>query len=123
MKKILIIEDVDDIRENASELLELNDFEVLTAHSGEEGLNTLKNNPVDLILCDIVMPGMNGYKVLEEIRKNTDLAKIPFVYMSASVQENEKREALSMGIDGFIQKPFFEEDMLKVIKSALNKEH
>lgn len=119
MTRILLVEDIDDIRENTSELLELNDFEVIEANNGKAALDTLSREEFDLIISDIVMPDMNGLEFLDEIRKDEKLKDMPFVYMSASVQEKEKEAAIAKGIDGFIQKPFTEEVLLATIAKAL----
>ena len=119
MTKILLVEDVDDIRDNTSELLELNDFEVFTATNGQTALTFLNDNMVDLIISDIVMPDMNGFEFLDTLRTKEEFKDIPFIYMSASVQEKEKEKAINKGISGFIQKPFTEEILLTTIEKAL----
>lgn len=122
MIKILLVEDVDDIRENASELLELSDFEVITASNGIQALEQLSSHKVDLIISDVVMPHMDGFEFMDKLRENDHLKNIPFIYMSASVQAEEKDRAIDKGIDGFIQKPFTEEVLLAAIKKALKKD-
>ena len=121
MPKILIVEDIDEIRENACELLELNGFDVITAHNGAVALEMLTSCEVDLILSDIIMPDMDGFEFLDNLRKDPKVKDIPFIYMSASVQEKEKQMAFEKGISGFIHKPFFEEEMLDAIQKALEK--
>jgi CheY-like chemotaxis protein len=119
MKKILVIEDNVSIRENTKELLELNGFEVATAKNGQDGLGLIAQNNFDLILCDIHMPQVNGYDVFNKMKSDPQLSKIAIVFISASVQHTEKSEAIKMGIDGFIEKPFSEDDLLKTIKSVI----
>ena len=119
MDQILLVEDVDEIRENTHELLELNDFKVISAENGISALKKLESNKVDLIISDIVMPEMDGFEFIDKLRLNENMKDIPFIFMSASVQENEKRDAINKGINGFIQKPFTEETLLETINKAL----
>jgi CheY-like chemotaxis protein len=119
MRKLLVIEDDISIRENTKELLELNGFEVLTANNGQEGLNLIDLHNFDLVLCDIHMPKVTGYDVFNKMKDDPRLKKVRIIFMSASVQHTEKAEAMKMGIDGFIEKPFNEQSLLGTINSVI----
>jgi DNA-binding response OmpR family regulator len=121
MKKILIIEDNHDIRENISELLELSGYETLQAPNGLKGIESAyKNNP-DLIICDIMMPEMDGYGVLNTLNKSIATAGIPFIFLTAKAEKSDFRKGLSMGADDYITKPFTEEELLHAVKMRLQK--
>jgi CheY-like chemotaxis protein len=121
MKKILIIEDNHDIRENISELLELSGYETLQAPNGLKGIESAyKNNP-DLIICDIMMPEMDGYGVLNTLNKNIATAGIPFIFLTAKAEKSDFRKGLSMGADDYITKPFTDEELLHAVKMRLQK--
>ena len=119
MRKLLVIEDDASIRENTKELLELNGLKVHTASNGREGLDLIDQHTFDLVLCDIHMPQVSGYDVFKAMKEDAQLSKIAIVFMSASVQHTEKAEAMKLGIDGFIEKPFNEKNLLSTINSVL----
>lgn len=121
MKTILLIEDNPDIRENTCELLELDGYEVLTADSGQEGLRLAKEKLPGLIICDIVMRGMDGYAVLKEIRRHKDTSAIPVIILSASPRPQETDSGIALEFTAFIRKPFSEEDLLENISNCLQK--
>ncbi|MCB9224483.1 MAG: response regulator [Crocinitomicaceae bacterium] len=120
MKKILVIEDNEEIRDNTSEVLELHDYEVISAPDGRDGIFMMEQNEVDLILCDILMPNMTGYDVLHAAKQSEKTKSIPFVFMSASVEPKEIEEARKRGIEFFITKPFQIEKLLDTIEKALS---
>lgn len=120
MKRILVIEDNEEIRDNTIEVLELHDYEVINASDGRLGVEMMEQNDVDLILCDIIMPNMTGYDVLFAAKQNERTKDLPFVFMSASVEPKEIQEAKSRGIEFFITKPFQIEVLLSTIKKALS---
>lgn len=118
-QKILVVEDNGDIRENTTELLELSDYSVLTANNGKEGLDMALQETPDLILCDIRMPVMNGYNLLENIRKQPSLKNSRFVFFTASCEKKEIEMGMRMGADDYILKPFTEEELLGKLKKLL----
>lgn len=120
MSKILLVEDIDEIRENTRELLEINGFDVIEGNNGYSALKLLETHSVDLILSDIVMPHMDGLQLLDYLKNVPRFQNIPFICMSASVQETEKALAFSKGIQDFITKPFTEDTLLSVIRKALD---
>jgi CheY-like chemotaxis protein len=118
MKTVLIIEDHPEIRENTAEILELSGFNVITANNGGEGVKAACSLRPDLILCDIMMPQLNGYEVFKQLKTNPTTSGIPFVYVTASTEKSEVKMAMDMGASGYIQKPFDMEELLKVIRSC-----
>lgn len=117
--KILIVEDNDPIRENTTELLELSDYAVVTANNGEDGLKIALQQPPDLILCDIQMPVMDGYHLLEHIRKQSSLNKSRFIFFTASAEKKDIEAGLRMGADDYIVKPFRGDELLQLIEKHL----
>lgn len=120
MKRIIVIEDNREIRENASEMLELASYVVYTACNGLEGLQIIRSNKPDLILCDIHMPIMDGYAVLENIREDPSLNMIPFIILSAFSERTEVQKGLQNGASHYIIKPFDDQQLLRVVDSFIN---
>ena len=106
MKKILLIEDNEALRENTAEILSLANYNVATAENGKIGVEMAISNPPDLIVCDIMMPVLDGYGVFQIINKNPDLQHIPFIFLSAKSERNDLRKGMEMGADDYITKPF-----------------
>jgi len=121
MTKILLIEDDTVLRENTAELLELSDFEVITAPNGELGLKAININTPDIIVCDIMMPKLDGYGVLNEVTKNSKTKHIPFIFLSAKTEHQDVRKGMNLGADDYITKPFTEDELISAIKSRLAK--
>jgi CRP/FNR family transcriptional regulator, cyclic AMP receptor protein len=121
MKKILLIEDNQAIRENTAEILELANYEVFTAENGKAGIETALKVVPDLIICDIMMPVLDGYGVLHLIHKNTGLQNIPFIFLSAKSERLDIRKGMEMGADDYIPKPFDETELLNAVESRLKK--
>lgn len=119
MKKILIIEDNDEIRENTAELLELHGYDVFTAIEGGEGFVMAKQHGPDLILCDIMMPGTDGHRFLRLARNDIAVREIPLIFFSAGTASAEVQQSLARAANGFIKKPFTEEDLLQAISKVL----
>ena len=115
MKRILIIEDNLEIRENISEILELEGFKVIVAKDGRAGLEVATQELPDAILCDIMMPGLDGYGVLTALKKNHATRSIPFIYVTASAEKSEVKLAMDMGADGYVRKPFDVDDLMEAI--------
>lgn len=119
MKKILIIEDNAEIRENTAELLELNKYKVLTAADGNEGFEKAKKHMPDLILCDMMMPETDGTKFLKMAKQNDAIQNIPIVFFSAGTPFPHIQKALMKASNGFLKKPFSEEELLKTISNIV----
>jgi CRP/FNR family cyclic AMP-dependent transcriptional regulator len=121
MKKILLIEDNDDIRDNTSEILELASYEVFTAANGKLGVEkALQENP-DLIICDIMMPVLDGYGVLHMLQKNPVTQNTPFIFLTAKTERSDFRKGMELGADDYITKPFDGTELLKAVESRLKK--
>lgn len=121
MKKILIIEDDTVLRENTAELLGLENYRVFTAANGKIGIEQAKLQNPDIIVCDIMMPEVDGYGVLEAISKNISTQHIPFIFLSAKTEHKEIRKGMDLGADDYLTKPFEEEELLSAIESRLAK--
>ncbi|MGZ3959297.1 MAG: response regulator [Flavisolibacter sp.] len=121
MKKVLVIEDNKAILENTAEILELSHYKVITASNGKEGVAQAIANKPDLILCDIMMPELDGYGVLYMVQKNPDLEKTPFIFLTAKAEQSEIRKGMSLGADDYIPKPFDATDLLNAIEGRLKK--
>ncbi|MBZ9785860.1 response regulator [Psychroflexus sp. CAK57W] len=120
-KKILLIEDDKTVRENTAELLELSNYQVETASNGKIGV---KKAPVffpDVIVCDIMMPEMDGYEVLDRLSKNETLKKVPFIFLSAKTDHKDVRKGMNLGADDYLTKPFEEDELIDAIESRLAK--
>ncbi|MCB1158441.1 MAG: EAL domain-containing protein [Leptospiraceae bacterium] len=121
MKKILVIEDQDDVRDNICAILGFEGFECMGGANGREGIeNALKFRP-DLIICDIMMPEMDGYEVLDAVRKNPELGNIPFIFVTARTTINDIRYGMSIGADDYLTKPFSANDLISSINTRLER--
>ena len=121
MKKILIIEDNKDVRESTADLLELSGYKTETASDGKVGVEkTLQFQP-DVILCDIMMPEMDGYDVLETLSKSQKTAGIPFIFLTAKSEKSDFRKGMNLGADDYLTKPFKEHELLDAIVARLRK--
>ena len=119
MRKVLLIEDDSVLRENTAELLELSDYEVVTASNGKKGVKAAKTNVPDVIVCDIMMPELDGYGVLEKLIKNESTMHIPFIFLSAKTEKEDIRKGMNLGADDYLTKPFEEKDLINAIESRL----
>ncbi|MXV52472.1 response regulator [Pedobacter sp. HMF7647] len=119
--KILIIEDNTEIRESSAEILELAGYQVVQAENGKAGVELSQQNPPDLILCDIMMPELDGYGVLHMLSKNPDLNGIPFIFLTAKAERADIRKGMDMGADDYLTKPFDGTELLNAVESRLNK--
>lgn len=121
MNKILLIEDNDDVRENTAEILELANYQVFTAENGKVGVEKAIQEKPDLIICDIMMPVLDGYGVLHMINKHEELKSIPFIFLTAKAERGDFRKGMEMGADDYITKPFTDIELLNSIESRLKK--
>jgi CRP-like cAMP-binding protein/AmiR/NasT family two-component response regulator len=119
--RILIIEDNNDIRESTAEILDLANFEVLQAHNGKVGVEMATKLLPDLILCDIMMPELDGYGVLFLLSKNPQTSSIPFIFLTAKAERLDMRKGMEMGADDYLTKPFDDIELLNAIESRLEK--
>jgi len=120
-QSILIIEDNEDIRESTAEILELANYEVFQADNGKTGVELANSHLPDLILCDIMMPELDGYGVLYLLNKNPQTAATPFIFLTAKAERMDMRKGMEMGADDYLVKPFDDVELLNAIESRLHK--
>ncbi len=120
-KKILLIEDNAEIRENMAEIIDLAGYEVFTAENGKEGVGLAIREKPDLILCDIMMPVLDGYGVLHMVQQHSNLQTIPFIFLTAKSERSEIRRGMELGADDYITKPFDGTELLQAIAIRLKK--
>jgi DNA-binding response OmpR family regulator len=121
MKKILIIEDNDEVRENTAEILELSNYEVITAANGKLGVEAALQHKPDLIVCDIMMPVLDGYGVLHLLSKHEETATIPFIFLTAKSEKADLRKGMELGADDYLTKPFDGIELLNAVEVRLKK--
>ena len=121
MKKILIIEDNNEIRENIGEILELADYEAVLAENGKVGVELAMNKNPDLIICDIMMPELDGYGVLHILSKKKSTASIPFIFLTAKAEKADMRKGMGLGADDYLTKPFDDTELLDSIEARFKK--
>ncbi len=120
-KKILIIEDNEDIRDSSVEILELAGYEVLEADNGKVGVELAQLHLPDMILCDIMMPELDGYGVLYLLSKNRETSNIPFIFLTAKAERADMRKGMDLGADDYLTKPFDDMELLNTIESRFHK--
>jgi CRP-like cAMP-binding protein/CheY-like chemotaxis protein len=121
MKKILLIEDNKDVRDNTAEILSMAQYIVFTAKDGKEGIETAIAEKPDLIICDIMMPVLDGYGVLHLLSKNEATSGIPFIFLTAKAERSDQRKGMEMGADDYLTKPFDDMELLNAIEARLKK--
>src|SRR5687767_13972248 len=120
-KTILVIDDNNDIRENTAEILELAGYKTFTAENGKRGVEVALREKPSVIVCDIMMPELDGYGVLHLLRRNTDTQNIPFIFLTAKTERTDFRKGMEMGADDYITKPFDDIELLNAIEVRLKK--
>lgn len=121
MKKILLIDDNEDIRNNTAEILELSNYTVITAANGKKGLELAIREQPDLIICDIMMPELDGFGVLHAIHNNETLKNTPFIFLTAKSERSDFRKGMEQGADDYITKPFNGTELLNAVESRIKK--
>ncbi len=121
MKKILLIEDNLEVRENTSEILSLANYNVITAENGKIGVELAQSEKPDLIICDIMMPELDGYGVLHILSKSEITAGIPFIFLTAKTEKTDIRKGMNLGADDYLTKPFDDTDLLNAIEARFRK--
>jgi CRP-like cAMP-binding protein/FixJ family two-component response regulator len=121
MKKILLIEDNKDVRENTAEILQLAQYNVITAKNGKEGVELAQKEKPDLIICDIMMPVLDGHGALHLLSKNEETSSIPFIFLTAKAERGDFRKGMEMGADDYLTKPFDDVELLNAIESRFKK--
>ncbi|MXO06707.1 response regulator [Flavobacterium sp. HBTb2-11-1] len=121
MSKVLIIEDNEHIRENVVEILELSGYEVFDAENGKKGVEIALKNIPDIILCDIMMPELDGYGVLHILQKNAQTQAVPIIFLTAKTERADIRKGMELGVDDYLTKPFDDLELLRAIEARLKK--
>ena len=121
MKKILLIEDNKDVRENTAEILELENYTVSTAENGKIGVEKALKIIPDLIICDIMMPELDGFGVFENLKSTPKTASIPFIFLTAKSEKEDLRKGMNLGADDYLTKPFEENELLEAIECRIKK--
>jgi len=120
-KTILVIDDNTDIRENTAEILELAGYKTYTAENGKQGVEVAVKQKPSVIVCDIMMPELDGYGVLHLLRKNPETQNIPFIFLTAKTERSDFRKGMEMGADDYITKPFEDIELLNAVEIRLRK--
>jgi DNA-binding NarL/FixJ family response regulator len=121
MKKILVIEDEPEMRRNLLTILKLEKFQTAGAANGRDGLDAVKKEKPDLILCDVMMPELDGHGVLDALRKSEDTASIPFIFLTAKGEKEDLRNGMNLGADDYLTKPVARLDLLEAINARLRR--
>lgn len=121
MKKILVIEDNLEVRENTCEILELSGYEVFSAENGKLGVQEALDKQPDLIICDVMMPVLDGFGALKVLHKNPKTTHIPFIFLTAKAEKDDFRKGMNLGADDYITKPFTDVELLEAIEIRLEK--
>lgn len=120
-KTILVIEDSEDLRKDVLEMLRLEGYTMSGAENGKVGVQVARKLMPDLIICDIMMPELDGYGVLETLRKDAGTSAIPFIFLTAKTEHLDQRQGMVLGADDFLTKPFLADELLESISAQLKK--
>ena len=121
MKKILVIEDEPEMRRNITTLLRYYDYEPVAAENGRVAVEMARREKPDLILCDVMMPELDGYGVLQELQSDASLAQIPFIFLTAKGEKDDLRSGMNLGADDYLTKPVVNADLVRAIESRLRR--
>lgn len=122
MSKILVIEDEDNVRDNICEILRAENFNVVEAENGAIGVELAQESVPDLVICDIMMPELDGYGVLYQLREKQETQMVPFIFLSAKTADPDRRLGMDLGGDDYLTKPFTRQDLLSAITTRLAKQ-
>jgi len=118
-KKIVVVEDNTDVRENLAEILALDGYDVATAENGKIGVKVIEETKPDLVICDIMMPELDGYGVLHILNKKPELANIPFLFLTAKAEKADFRKGMNLGADDYLTKPFQADELLSTVETRI----
>jgi DNA-binding NarL/FixJ family response regulator len=120
-QRILVIEDEPEMRRNLATILKLEGFLPLTAENGSVGLEMARREKPDLVLCDIMMPELDGHAVVQALRNEPALAAIPFIFLTAKGEKSDQRSGMNLGADDYLTKPVSKADLLSAVQSRLRR--
>src|SRR4029434_10437388 len=121
MRKILVIEDEPEMRRNITALLRYHDYEPIEAENGRKGVELAKREKPDLILCDVMMPELDGHGVLQALQQDAVLALIPFIFLTAKGDKDDLRSGMNLGADDYLTKPVANKDVVNAIQERLRR--
>ncbi len=121
MKRILVIEDEPEMRRNIATLLRLHKYEAIEAENGRQGVELARQEKPDLILCDVMMPELDGYGVLQTLQQDAALAPIPFIFLTAKGDRSDLRNGMNLGADDYLTKPVANSDLVTAIEARLRR--
>lgn len=121
MRRILVIEDEPEMRRNIAKLLRFRDYQPIEAENGRKGVELARQEKPDLILCDVMMPEMDGYGVLKSLQQDAALALIPFIFLTAKGDKDELRSGMNLGADDYLTKPVANNDLVNAIEARLRR--
>jgi len=121
MKKILVIEDEPEMRRNITTLLRYHDYETIAAENGRQGIERARREKPDLILCDVMMPELDGHAVLQALQADAALGRIPFIFLTAKGEKEDLRSGMNLGADDYLTKPVGNADLVRAIETRLRR--
>jgi DNA-binding NarL/FixJ family response regulator len=121
MKKILVIEDEPEMRRNITTLLRYHEYEPIAAGNGREGVEAARREQPDLILCDVMMPELDGFGVLQALQTDASLARIPFIFLTAKGEKDDLRSGMNLGADDYLTKPVANADLVRAVEARLRR--
>jgi len=121
MKKILVIEDEPEMRRNMMTLLRFREYAPIEAENGRKGVELAKREKPDLILCDVMMPELDGHGVLQTVQQDPELALIPFIFLTAKGEKDDLRNGMNLGADDYLTKPVANADLIRAIEARLRR--
>ena len=121
MKKILVIEDEPEMRRNITALLRYHEYQPIEADNGRTGVSLARRERPDLVLCDVMMPELDGHGVLQALQKDAELALIPFIFLTAKGEKDDLRSGMNLGADDYLTKPVANADLVRAIETRLRR--
>ena len=121
MKKILVIEDEPEMRRNITTLLRYHDYEPIAAENGRAGVEAARRERPDLILCDVMMPELDGYGVLQTLQADALLRQVPFIFLTAKGEKDDLRNGMNFGADDYLTKPVANDELIRAIQARLRR--
>jgi two-component system, OmpR family, alkaline phosphatase synthesis response regulator PhoP len=122
MPKILVIEDEKPVRTNIVDLLSVEGFDAIGAENGQAGLQVLRDQTIDLVICDVLMPKMDGFEVLKALSQNPSTEMIPLIFLTAKTERSDIRQGMNLGAYDYITKPFTRVELLEAVNAQLKKQ-